>query len=83
MIKVKLYGHIRGLIGEELKLDREELRVKELLEIVVRSGGHGFQLNHENTLVAVNGVEVSALDGWDTIVRSGDEVSLIPVTHGG
>lgn len=40
-------------------------------------------LSRANTLVAVNGVEVSALNGEDTNLSDGDVVMLIPVSHGG
>ena len=40
-------------------------------------------LSRANTLVAVNGVEISALDGEETRLLHGDNVILIPVSHGG
>lgn len=40
-------------------------------------------LSASNTLVLVNGVEVSALDGDSTELSHDDEVVLIPVIHGG
>jgi molybdopterin converting factor small subunit len=36
-----------------------------------------------NTLVLVNGKEVSVLHGLDTVVKNGDEVVFVPVVHGG
>jgi MoaD family protein len=36
-----------------------------------------------NTLILVNGKEISALDGLDTILKDDDEVVFIPVIHGG
>ena len=36
-----------------------------------------------NALILVNGKEISALNGLETEVNYGDEVVLIPVTHGG
>lgn len=36
-----------------------------------------------NTLIIVNGREISALKGLETILKDGDEVVLIPVSHGG
>ncbi|MBN2335398.1 MoaD/ThiS family protein [Candidatus Bathyarchaeota archaeon] len=36
-----------------------------------------------NALVLVDGVEVSNLQGPDTVVGDGSELVLLPVTHGG
>lgn len=36
-----------------------------------------------NSLILVNGKEISVLKGLDTPLKDGDEVVLIPVVHGG
>lgn len=36
-----------------------------------------------NALILVNGKEISILDGLETIVSDGDEIVLLPVSHGG
>jgi len=36
-----------------------------------------------NTLMLVNGKEVSVLNGLDTMLKDGDEVVFVPVVHGG
>jgi MoaD family protein len=36
-----------------------------------------------NTLILVNGKEISVLNGLNTIVENGDEVTFVPVVHGG
>ena len=36
-----------------------------------------------NTLIIVNGKEISVLNGLKTKVLDGDEVVLVPVVHGG
>lgn len=36
-----------------------------------------------NALVLLNGREISVLNNLDTIVEDGDELVLIPVSHGG
>ena len=36
-----------------------------------------------NTLILVNGKEISALNGLDTMLKDDDEVVFIPVVHGG
>ncbi|MEM2518492.1 MAG: MoaD/ThiS family protein [Candidatus Bathyarchaeia archaeon] len=36
-----------------------------------------------NTLIIVNDCEISVLKGLETTLKDGDEVVLIPVSHGG
>jgi molybdopterin converting factor small subunit len=47
------------------------------------SKSFGIEIRRDSTLVLVNGVEANALLDLDTIVVRGDEVSLIPMFHGG
>jgi len=36
-----------------------------------------------NTLILVNGKEISVLNGLETMLEDGDEVVFVPVVHGG
>ncbi len=36
-----------------------------------------------NALILVNGKEVGVLEGLETEVKNGDEIVLIPISHGG
>ena len=36
-----------------------------------------------NALILVNGKEINVLKGLETELKDGDEVTLIPVSHGG
>lgn len=36
-----------------------------------------------NSLILVNGKEISILNGLETVLKDGDEVVFIPVLHGG
>jgi len=82
MIKVRAHGHIGRALGkEEIEINREEASIKEILKLIASSSN--FKLSSRTMLITINGVEISALDKEDTIVKSGDEVVLIPITHGG
>ncbi|MCP8310340.1 MAG: MoaD/ThiS family protein, partial [Candidatus Methylarchaceae archaeon HK01M] len=61
--------------------NRDEMKVKEVLKVIISSSK--LKLSPPAVLIAVNGVEISALDQEDTVVKSGDEIVLIPVSHGG
>jgi len=36
-----------------------------------------------NALILVNGKEISVLKGLETMLKDGDEIVLVPITHGG
>ena len=42
-----------------------------------------LEFDTKNLLIAVNGVDSSALKGYDTKLSDNDEVSIIPIIHGG
>ncbi len=41
------------------------------------------QITRANTLILINGIEISALNGDKTKLKEGDNITLIPVSHGG
>jgi molybdopterin converting factor small subunit len=41
------------------------------------------EIASSNALILVNGKDISVLDGLKTLLKDGDEVTLIPVLHGG
>ncbi|MCP8304015.1 MAG: MoaD/ThiS family protein [archaeon] len=82
MIRVRAHGHIGTALGKaEFEIYRDEMKVKEVLEVITSSSK--LKISPPAVLIAVNGVEISALDQEDTVVKSGDEIVLIPVSHGG
>jgi molybdopterin synthase sulfur carrier subunit len=92
-ITVKFIGAFRGISGRSTLC----IRVKEavpLSKVVERVVGKQPKLRRllidpeledprPNTLILVNGKEISVLNGLDTIVENGDEVVFVPVVHGG
>lgn len=92
-VKVRFLGVFRGLYGKSkmiLKLEKPTVgnavqSLAELLATESRSLLIDPELNdpRPNTLILLNGREVSALNGLETLVSDGDEITLIPVSHGG
>lgn len=85
LITVKFFGGAKKSFGTDLisvKLDYVTIRdlLKHLLSIKQQDA---IDLDTKNILVAVNGVDTSALNDMDTITRAGDVVSIIPIIHGG
>jgi MoaD family protein len=91
-ITVKLVGALRHLSGKtQFTVDAEGQTLKQLIEKMTRDMPqlkHTFsdqELNdsRSNSLVLVNGREISVLSGLGTRLCDGDEVVFVPVVHGG
>ena len=85
MIQIRLLGGAKKSFNTGIvKLDLEEARLEQLLQILQqKKPDDPPALDLDNIIVAVNGMDSSALDGAKTLVRSGDIVSIVPVIHGG
>jgi sulfur-carrier protein len=84
MIYVKLLGGVKKAVGKpSISLDEPRLSISEILMLLRRDAKQPGILGPNNILIAVNGVESSSLDGSDTIVESGDTVTIVTVVHGG
>jgi len=94
-IRVRLLGVFRGFYGKgnvlvSLKIQQPTVldvveRISKPLPIETRRMLIDPELNdpRPNALILLNGKEVSVLKGLGTKIRDGDEVTLIPVAHGG
>jgi len=92
-VKVRLLGVFRELAGKDkLQLRLESATIKGVIQAVVevlpaetRSTlvDRGLDDPQLNALILLNGREISVLKGLETAVSEGDEITLIPVVHGG
>ncbi len=85
MITVKLLGGAKkSFSSDKLEIQNDNVTISTLLDdLKVHIPAHLPQLDQNNILVAVNGVDSSVLQGKDTMLKNGDVVSIIPVVHGG
>ena len=85
MIQVKLLGGAKKSFStDSIKIEKNNITVQELLDILLDSKPENtIEFDEKNILIAVNGVDSSALDGKNTILQDNDTVSIIPVIHGG
>jgi molybdopterin synthase sulfur carrier subunit len=93
LLTLKFIGAMRQISGKNQLIvniqDGNTLR--ELIEQIGKNtpelpkifGGQKFGNSNSNSLVLVNGREISVLNGLDTKLMNGDEIVLIPVVHGG
>jgi len=86
MINVRFLGHIKTTMGsEQVELPQSGLSVGELIEILrtmaKRDERAGF--SKFNTLVVVNDGEVLPASQEGRLLNDGDDVLLVPISHGG
>jgi tRNA threonylcarbamoyladenosine modification (KEOPS) complex Cgi121 subunit/molybdopterin converting factor small subunit len=85
MITVKLLGGARkSFSSDKLEIQNDSMTISSLLDYLKESIPQNLpHLDPTNILVAVNGVDSSALQGKETLLKNGDVVSIIPLVHGG
>jgi len=85
MITVKLLGGAKkSFASDKLEIQSDSMSVSSLLDHLQASiPVTSPPLDSNNILVAVNGVDSSALQGKETLLKNGDIVSIIPLVHGG
>jgi molybdopterin converting factor small subunit len=92
-LKIKFIGALRHISGmTEITLPFQVgLAVKDVvaqLGLQIPALQHTFcsqELNDapSNSLILVNGKEISVLTGYETLLCDGDEMVFVPVVHGG
>ena len=92
-VNVRLLGVFRGFSGESrvtLKLEQPTVRkvvqkLADSLSVEAKRLLVDPELNdpRPNALILVNGKEIGVLKGLETEINEGDELTLIPVAHGG
>lgn len=72
-------------LGKSVNIESEHITVAALLKLLQARMPPSDEpvLSRANTLVSVNGIEVSALRGEETSLANNDTVTLIPISHGG
>jgi MoaD family protein len=92
-LTVKFIGALRHLSGKiQFNFNFQDgLSVKQLVDQIrleMPELKHTFsdqELNdsRSNSLILVNGKEISVLSGYDSKLSDGDEIVFVPVVHGG
>lgn len=92
-LTIKFIGALRHLSGKtQFTITfQEDITIKELVNEITQELPelkHTFsdqELNdsRSNSLVLVNGREISVLNGYETKLKDGDEIVFVPVVHGG
>ncbi|HSA97666.1 MAG TPA: KEOPS complex subunit Cgi121 [Candidatus Nitrosotenuis sp.] len=85
MLSIKFLGGAKKSFGTDfVQVDLDGIPIKALLEHLLSiKPKDTITLDTKNLLVAVNGVDSSALAGYDTVLHPDDIVTIIPIIHGG
>ena len=85
MITVKLLGGAKKSFStDKIVLEKNADTINELINHLMEiKPKDTLEFDTKNLLIAVSGVDSSALQGYDTKLNSNDEVSIIPIIHGG
>ena len=85
MITVKLVGGAKKSFStEQLQIDKSNISIQELIDLLLElKPVNTPELDTKNILIAINGIDSSAMEGKSTKIKNNDLVSIIPVIHGG
>ena len=79
-----LGGAKKSFSTDRIVLEKKTDTINELIShLVEMKPKDTLEFDTKNLLIAVNGVDSSALKGYDTKLSDNDEISIIPVIHGG
>ena len=92
-LTVKFIGALRHLSGKtQLTVNfKEGISIKELVteisqempELEKTFSDQKLNDSRSNSLILINGREISVLNGLETKLNDGDEIVFVPVVHGG
>ena len=85
LITVKLIGGAKKSFStDKIVLEEKADTVNELVSHLIKiKPKNTLEFDTKNLIIAVNGVDSSALDGYNTKLNDDDEISIVPIIHGG
>ena len=93
VLTIKFVGALRHLSGKtQFTVNFQDgISIKELVDKInqefpkLKRTFSDQELNdsRSNSLILVNGREISVLNGYETKLSDGDEIVFVPVVHGG
>jgi molybdopterin converting factor small subunit len=85
-VTVTCLGHIKSSLGKEkVELERDGLTAGELIDALreIAKDDPRLGFSRFNTLVVVNGESAFTAAAEDRKLKDGDQVLLVPFSHGG
>jgi len=84
LITLKLLGGVKFAIGKNsLVIDKSQSTVEEIIEELKNEAIEPKLLNEKNLMVSVNGIDSSVTGGKETVIKTGDVITIVTIIHGG
>lgn len=84
MITLKLLGGVKFAVGKNsVVIDKSQSTVKEIIEELKNEAIEPKILNEKNLMISVNGIDSSVTGGKETIIKTGDVITIVTIIHGG
>ena len=84
MITIRLMGGAKKAVGKPtVSFDRTNAPILEILGFLKSIALEPRLLQPNNLIITLNGIDCASLHGYETMVNSGDLVTIVPVVHGG
>jgi sulfur-carrier protein len=84
LITLKLLGGVKFAMGKtSMVINKSQATVKEIIEELKNESRHTKILNEQNLIITVNGVDSSIIGGKETVIKSGDILTIVTIIHGG
>jgi sulfur-carrier protein len=84
LITLKLLGGVKFAIGKtSMVINKSQATVKEIIDELKNESRHTKILNEQNLIITVNGVDSSITGGKETVIKSGDILTIVTIIHGG
>lgn len=84
MITIRLLGGAKKAVGKPaVNIEKPSVSVSEILKFLQDISADSRLLQPNNLIVAVNGIDSAALQGENTVAKSGDTITIVTVVHGG
>ena len=84
MITIRLLGGAKKAVGKPaVNLDRPYASISDILDFLTTISAEPRLLQRSNLIITLNDVDSASLRGHNTMVKSGDKVTIVTVVHGG
>jgi sulfur-carrier protein len=84
LITLKLLGGVKFAMGNtSMVIHKSQATIKEIIEELKNESRHTKILNEQNLIITVNGVDSSITGGKETVIKSGDILTIVTIIHGG
>ena len=81
---MKLLGGVKFAVGKNsIVIDKSQSTVKEIIKELKNEAIEPKILNEKNLMVSVNGIDSSVTGGKETVIKTGDVITIVTIIHGG